>query len=96
MRYSILNFDVMDLDEQPIPAPPECTYRSYDEAYNALKSHGLQNSYGFRLKGSRPYGLKPKTRYYYCCDKAGIYLSQATTKKTRLRVEGCLFSLVIF
>jgi hypothetical protein len=26
----------MDLNEKSIPAPPDCTYRSYDEAYNPL------------------------------------------------------------
>ena len=58
----------MESNIREIPTPPDRAYRSYEEAYNALKEHGISNGYGFRLKYSKPYS-KIKTRYYYCCDK---------------------------
>jgi hypothetical protein len=85
----------MDLTEE-IPVPPDATYNSHNDAYNALKQHGLQFGYGFRIKDSRPYGSNIKTRIYYCCDKSGAYKSQSTMRKTRTRTDGCSFKLVIF
>src|SRR5947207_12677600 len=35
-----------------IAPPPDCLYTSYKEAYNALKSHGMQHGYGFLLQRS--------------------------------------------
>jgi hypothetical protein len=37
-----------------IASPPDATYESYEEAHNALKSHGVKNGYGFVLKDSYP------------------------------------------
>lgn len=49
-------------------AAPSDLYDSYGEAYDALKTHGIQNSYGFVLKQSKPHNSDVKTRYYYHCD----------------------------
>lgn len=54
---------------EAIPAPSDLLYDSYKEAYNALKTHGMQNGYGFILKRSKPYNSDVKTRYYYHCDR---------------------------
>jgi hypothetical protein len=67
----------MNLNEECIPAPQDTAYRSYDEAYNALKQHGHRFGYGFRIRYSLPYGSNVKTRVYFCCDKYGQYNSQA-------------------
>lgn len=40
--------------EDIIP-PLDYLYTSYEEAYDALKSHGLRYGYGFVLKQSYPY-----------------------------------------
>jgi hypothetical protein len=40
----------MDLDEDAILVPPDCAYRCHEDAYSALKRHGTENGYGFRLK----------------------------------------------
>jgi MULE transposase domain len=85
----------MDTSEASIPAPSDNIFSSYEEAYNALRQHGIENGYGFRLKRSRPYGSDFKTNYYYRCDKDGNYISQATTRETRSRSDGCPFSVVI-
>jgi hypothetical protein len=53
------------LNKGSISAPPDYAYRSYEDAYNALKHHGLENGYAFRLKGSRPYNSSTKTRFYF-------------------------------
>jgi hypothetical protein len=53
----------MDLDEESIPAPPDCTCTSYEEAYNVLKNHGLKNGYGFRLRRSWLHHSNIKTRF---------------------------------
>jgi len=49
---------------EDIAPPPDCLYTSYEEAYNALKGHGMQNGYGFVLKRSKPHNSDIKTRYY--------------------------------
>lgn len=85
----------MTSEYQAIQAPLNHTYGSYQEAYSALKEHGLHNGYGFRLKNSRPYGSASRTWYYYQCDKAGTYKSQATVKKTATRATGCQFRVII-
>lgn len=59
-----------------IPPPPDCLYTSYEEAYNALKSHGMQNGYGFVLKESKPYHSDIKTRYYCRCDRFKEHMIQ--------------------
>jgi len=53
---------------ETILAPLDLLYDSYEEAYNALKMHGMQHGYGFVLKRSKPHNLDVKTRYYYHCD----------------------------
>jgi hypothetical protein len=84
------------MDEE-IPAPPGRAYYSYNEAYNALKEHGIRNGYGFRIKGSRPYGSNViKTRVSFCCDKAGKYNSTARIRNTASRASSCPFKLVIY
>jgi hypothetical protein len=79
-----------------IPAPPDAIYNSHDDAFNALKQHGLQCGYGFRVSASRPVGSDIKTRIYYCCDKSGTHKSQAKIRSTGTRTSGCSFKLVIF
>jgi hypothetical protein len=86
----------MDLNEESIPIPPDTAYGSYDEAYNALKQHGLRFGYGFRIRDSRPYNSSIKTRVYYCCDKRGQYESQAQVRSTKSRADNCPFKLVIY
>jgi hypothetical protein len=86
----------MNMSDSNILAPLDGVFQSYEEAYNALKQHGIQNGYGFRIHGSRPYGAVPKTRYYYCCDRARNYKSQVTIQTTHSYTIGCTFSLVIF
>ncbi len=76
--------------------PPDSLYASYEEAYNALKSHGMQHGYGFVLKESKPYNSDVKTRYYYRCDRFKEYQSTATMLSTSTRATGCPFKLVIF
>jgi hypothetical protein len=73
----------MDTIEDTIPAPPNDVYTSYKDAYDALTQHSLENGYGFHQKDSRPYSSDFKTWFYYRCDKAGKYKSQATIRKTR-------------
>ena len=85
----------MDFIEE-IPVPPDATYDSHDNAFNALKQHSLQFGYGFRVKDSRPYNSSIKTRIYYCCDKSGTHKSQARIRSTGTRTSGCSFKLVIF
>jgi hypothetical protein len=84
------------MDEDSIPAPPNTTYRSYDEAYAALKEHGIRYGYGFRINTSRPTGSSIKTRIYFCCDKDRQYNSQARVRNTGSRTSGCPFKLVIY
>ncbi|KAH9210399.1 hypothetical protein DL95DRAFT_465896 [Leptodontidium sp. 2 PMI_412] len=72
-----------------IPAPPDCLYTSYEEAYNALKGHGMQNGYGFVLKESKPYHSDIKTRYYCRCDRfkeLEIFGSQSAVRETRMPI----------
>jgi hypothetical protein len=60
-------------EEERIPAPPNAAYSSRDEAYSALREHGILNGYGFRITHSRPYGSAIKTRINYCYDKSRQY-----------------------
>src|SRR2546423_13662105 len=82
--------------EKIIDPPPDRTYGSYEEALDALTSHGMQHGYCFRLYRSRPTHSAVKTRYSYECDKSGTYRSQATIRSTGTRKTGCPFKLVIF
>ena len=52
-----------------ITPPLDQLYGSYEEAYSALKGHGMQHGYGFVLKRSWPHNSAIKTRYYYHCDR---------------------------
>jgi len=79
-----------------IDPPPDHTYMSYEEAHEALKSHGMQHGYGFYINRTRPHASDVKTRYYYQCDKAKTYGSKATVRSTSTRTTGCPFKLVIF
>ena len=85
----------MNLSEETIAAPPDGIYSSYEEAYNALKSHGIEHGYGFHLKKSTPHHSNVKTYFNYRCDYSRNYKSQSTTRKTKTRTAGCPFSLVI-
>jgi hypothetical protein len=85
----------MDSVEE-IPTPPNATYSSFDDAFDALKQHGLQYGYGFRVSSSRPIGAAIKTRIYYCCDKTGTHKSKARIRSTGTRTTGCSFRLIIF
>jgi hypothetical protein len=84
------------MDEESIPAPPYAAYRSYDEAYTALKEHGIRYGYGFHITTSRPSGSATKTRVYFGCDKGGEYRSRARIRSTGTRTSGCRFKLVIY
>jgi len=53
---------------EDIHPPLDLFYDSYEEAYNALKAHGMQHGYGFVLKRSKPHNSDVNTRYYYHCD----------------------------
>jgi hypothetical protein len=86
----------MDLNEESIPAPPDAAYNSFNEAYSALKEHGIRYGYGFRINTSRPTGSSIKTRIYYCCDKSRQYNSQARVRKTSTRTDNCPFKLIIY
>ena len=86
----------MDSTREEITAPLDSVHSTYEEAYNALKEHGLNNGYGFLLQRSLPHFSDIKTRYYYRCDKYRVYKSQAITRKTGTRTIGCPFNIVIF
>ena len=86
----------MDLNEESIPAPPDAAYNTFDEAYSALRQHGILHSYGFRIESSRPYSSRIKTRIYYTCDKSRQYKSQARVRSTKSRTDNCPFKLVIY
>ena len=80
-----------------IASPPDLLYSSYEEAYDALKTHGMQHGYGFVLKRSWPHHAAVKTRYYYHCDRfRRNYQSSAKLLSTSTRSTGCPFKLVIF
>jgi hypothetical protein len=79
-----------------IEPPPDRLYDNYEEAYNALKSHGMQHGYGFVLNRSKPPNSDVKTRYYYHCDKFRTYQSKARILSTSTRTTGCPFKLIIF
>ena len=82
--------------EETIDPPPDHTYGSYEEAHNALKTHGMQHCYGFYIHRRRPHDSDVKTRYYFQCDKSRTYQSKATVRSTSTRTTGCPFRLVIF
>jgi hypothetical protein len=81
---------------EDIAPPPDSLYASYEEAYNALKSHGMQHGYGFLLQQSKPHKSDIKTRYYYQCDRCRKYQSKAKILSTSTRTTGCPFKLIIF
>ena len=54
---------------EDIASPLDLLYSLYEEAYDALKTYGMQHGYGFVLKRSWPHNLTVKTRYYYHCDR---------------------------
>ena len=82
---------------EDIAAPPDLLYGSNEEAYNALKTHGIQHGYGFVLKRSWPHDSDIKTRYYYQCDRfRKNFKSTAKVLSTSTRSTGCPFKLVIF
>ena len=80
-----------------IAPPPDLLYGTYEEAFNALKAHGMQHGYGFVLKRSKPHNSKVKVRYYYHCDRfRSNFQSTAKVLSTSTRSTGCPFKLVIF
>ena len=82
---------------EDIASPPDLLYSSYEEAYDALKTDGMQHGYGFVLKRSWPHNSTVKTRYYYHCDRfRHNYQSSAKALSTSTRSTGCPFKLVIF
>jgi hypothetical protein len=81
---------------EAIPAPLDLLYDTYEEAYNALKTHGRQHGYGFVLERSKPHNSDVKTRYYYHCDRLRTYQSGAKKSSTSTRAAGCPFKLFIF
>jgi hypothetical protein len=87
----------MDLNEENIPAPPDAAYNSHNEAYSALKEHGILHGYGFRIESSRPYGSSIKTRIYYTCDKSREYNTKARVRKgIKTRTKKYPFKLIIY
>jgi hypothetical protein len=85
----------MDINTHRIPAPSSNIFNSYKEAYDTLKQHGTQNGYGFHLRNSHPYSSESKTWYYFYCDKAGKYQSQATIQQTVTQLTRYPFSIAI-
>ncbi|KAH8727411.1 hypothetical protein GQ44DRAFT_111495 [Phaeosphaeriaceae sp. PMI808] len=81
---------------EAIPAPLDLIYDSYEEAYNALKTHGMQHDYGFVPKRSKLHNSDVKTRYYYHCDRFRTYRSSAKKLNTSTRATGYPFKLAIF
>ncbi|KAK7178441.1 hypothetical protein PSPO01_15514 [Paraphaeosphaeria sporulosa] len=51
---------------EAITAPLDLTYNSYEEAYLALKTHGMEHGYGFVLKRSKPHNA---------CDRVPLKVS---------------------
>ena len=86
----------MDLNEENIPAPLDAAYNTFDEAYGALRQHGILHGYGFRIESSRPYGSRIKTRIYYTYDKSRQYKSQARVRSIKSRIDNYPFKLVIY
>ena len=82
--------------DEHIAAPTDHTYNSFEEAYSAFRSHGIENGYGFHCQWSKPYNATVKTRFYYRCDKRGTYKSKAIIRKTSTCTTGCSFSVLIF
>jgi hypothetical protein len=78
-----------------VATPTNSTYDTFDEAYAALKEHGIENGYGFLCHRSKPHGSDVKTSYWYRCDRFRKYTSQATVRKTSTRTTGCPFSISI-
>jgi hypothetical protein len=79
-----------------ILTPPDLPFDSYEEAYDALKTHGMQHGYGFVLERSKPHNPNIKTRYYYHGDRFRTYQLSAKKLNTSTRSTGCPFKLVIF
>jgi hypothetical protein len=67
--------------------PSDAIYTSYEEAYNAFKSQGIKNGYGFVLKDSHPRNSAIRTRYYFNCDRFRIYHSVATTQSQAINAS---------
>jgi hypothetical protein len=85
----------MDPIEESFSTPLDCIYSSYEEAYNAFKTNGIENGYGIRLHLSRLHRSNIKTYFFYRCDNSRIYRTQAIIRETRTRAIGCPFSVVI-
>ncbi|KAF2737683.1 hypothetical protein EJ04DRAFT_574415 [Polyplosphaeria fusca] len=82
---------------EDITPPPDLLYGSYEEAYDALKTHGMHHGYGFVLKRSWPHNSIAKTRYYYHCDRfRNNFQSTAKVLSTSTRSTECPFKLVVF
>ena len=67
------------MDEGSIQVPLDRAYHSYDEAYAALKEHGMHHGYGFHITATRRSGYI-NTRTYFSCDKERKYKSKARTR----------------
>ncbi|KAI1676082.1 hypothetical protein KJE20_14339 [Pyrenophora tritici-repentis] len=80
-----------------IAPPPDLLHGTYEEAFDALKAHGMQYGYDFVLKRNKPHNSKVKVRYYYHCNRFRSN-SQSTAKflSTSTRLTEYPFKLVIF
>jgi hypothetical protein len=86
----------MDSNTEAIPVPPDGVYVSSEDAFEALRSHGMTHGYGFYKEKSLPAGTVVKTRYRLICDRAKNYQSKATIRSTKTRTTGCPFRATIF
>lgn len=79
-----------------LPAPPELTYMSSQDAINAMVDFAKTAGYGMSLKRSKPDGKDAvKTRFYYHCDRHGNYSPKGTIRERTSRSTGCLFQIMI-
>ena len=86
----------MDPNDKRIPAPVDEAYGSYEEAFNALKQHGLCFGWGFYKTDSRSRYLATRTRIYYSCDKARQYTLKVEIRDIVSQADNCPFKLIIY
>lgn len=80
----------------PLPAPPELSYMTSQDAINAMVDFAKSHGYGMSLKRSKPDGKDAvKTRFYYHCDRHGNYSPKGTIRERTSRSTGCLFQIMI-
>jgi len=70
--------------------PREECFSSVKEATNFLKKLGKDHGFNLRVTSSQ------KDRIYYCCDKAGIHVSESKgLRKANTKKTNCQFSAII-